>query len=168
MAIRQLQEIDRATHPAQRSKDRRPTNPASQDAADVFAALDAEDDEDPEAASWRIHTIKWAAVIQAAKATTQALLLAAVCLPAFANIPRSSLVAEKPHQGVESFALASRQGLANANVLIAPGIAGCLCDEDRRSRSTGKERDAETGLDYFGARYMSAAQGRFTGKGTSA
>src|SRR6267142_327831 len=27
---------------------------------------------------------------------------------------------------------------------------------------TGKERDQETGLDYFGARYMSAAQGRFT------
>ena len=27
---------------------------------------------------------------------------------------------------------------------------------------TGKERDAETVLDYFGARYMSAAQGRFT------
>ena len=29
-------------------------------------------------------------------------------------------------------------------------------------RFTGKERDAETGLDYFGARYMSGAQGRFT------
>ena len=27
---------------------------------------------------------------------------------------------------------------------------------------TGKERNAETGLDYFGERYMSAAQGRFT------
>jgi RHS repeat-associated protein len=27
--------------------------------------------------------------------------------------------------------------------------------------STGKERDAETGLDYFGARYLSAAQGKF-------
>ncbi len=27
---------------------------------------------------------------------------------------------------------------------------------------TGKERDAETGLDYFGARYFSAAQGRVT------
>jgi RHS repeat-associated protein len=27
---------------------------------------------------------------------------------------------------------------------------------------TGKERDAETGLDYFGERYFSAAQGRFT------
>ena len=26
---------------------------------------------------------------------------------------------------------------------------------------TSKERDAETGLDYFGARYMSASQGRF-------
>lgn len=26
---------------------------------------------------------------------------------------------------------------------------------------TGKERDAETGLDYFGARYLSSAQGRF-------
>jgi len=27
---------------------------------------------------------------------------------------------------------------------------------------TGKERDVETGLDYFGARYLSSAQGRFT------
>jgi RHS repeat-associated protein len=27
---------------------------------------------------------------------------------------------------------------------------------------TSKERDAETGLDFFGARYMSSAQGRFT------
>jgi hypothetical protein len=27
---------------------------------------------------------------------------------------------------------------------------------------TGKERDAETGLDFFGARYYSGAQGRFT------
>jgi len=27
---------------------------------------------------------------------------------------------------------------------------------------TGKERDAESGLDYFSARYMSSAQGRFT------
>jgi RHS repeat-associated protein len=27
---------------------------------------------------------------------------------------------------------------------------------------SSKERDAETGLDFFGARYMSSAQGRFT------
>ncbi|MDZ7640064.1 MAG: RHS repeat-associated core domain-containing protein [Bryobacterales bacterium] len=30
-------------------------------------------------------------------------------------------------------------------------------------RFTGKERDTETGLDYFGARYLSGAMGRFTG-----
>jgi len=31
---------------------------------------------------------------------------------------------------------------------------------------TSKERDAETGLDFFGARYMSSAQGRFTSPDT--
>ncbi len=31
-----------------------------------------------------------------------------------------------------------------------------------KQKFTGKERDAETGLDYFGARYMASAQGRFT------
>ena len=33
--------------------------------------------------------------------------------------------------------------------------------EKQDVKFTGKERDAETGLDYFGARYMSSAQGRF-------
>jgi RHS repeat-associated protein len=33
---------------------------------------------------------------------------------------------------------------------------------------TGKERDSETGLDYFGARYLSSAQGRFTSPDWSA
>lgn len=32
----------------------------------------------------------------------------------------------------------------------------------KASRYTGKERDAESGLDFFKARYMSSAQGRFT------
>jgi RHS repeat-associated protein len=40
-----------------------------------------------------------------------------------------------------------------------------LCSPAQRPKSifefTGKERDQETGLDYFGARYLSAAQGRF-------
>jgi RHS repeat-associated protein len=31
-----------------------------------------------------------------------------------------------------------------------------------RQKFTGKERDSESGLDYFGARYNSSAQGRFT------
>ena len=49
VAIRQLQENPRATHPAQPSKDRPPLRSANPDAADVLAALDAENDEDPEA-----------------------------------------------------------------------------------------------------------------------
>ncbi|MBL8233526.1 MAG: RHS repeat-associated core domain-containing protein, partial [Bryobacterales bacterium] len=40
---------------------------------------------------------------------------------------------------------------------VYPGARG-MVDE----KFTGKERDAETGLDYFGARYMSAVQGRFS------
>ena len=35
-------------------------------------------------------------------------------------------------------------------------------------RFTGKERDVETGLDYFGARYLSSAQGRWTSPDWSA
>jgi RHS repeat-associated protein len=36
-------------------------------------------------------------------------------------------------------------------------------DPDGSRKFTGKERDSETGLDYFGARYFSSVQGRFTG-----
>jgi RHS repeat-associated protein len=35
-------------------------------------------------------------------------------------------------------------------------------DSSLPQKFTGKERDAETGLDYFGARYFSSPQGRFT------
>ena len=50
------------------------------------------------------------------------------------------------------------------------GRAGVLCGSascyDQSSavnqKFTGKERDSETGLDYFGARYYSSPQGRFT------
>ena len=108
------------------------------------------------------HTVKWAAVTQAAKATAQLLLLAAVCLPAFANIPRTPLVAEKPHLGSVSFALASHRAEFVANALIAPGLPGCLYDSGTRPCCSSKERDAETGLDWFEARYFSGAQGRFT------
>jgi RHS repeat-associated protein len=44
--------------------------------------------------------------------------------------------------------------------------ADCVTDFTMMmTRFTGKERDAETGLDYFGARYFSGAQGRFTSPG---
>jgi RHS repeat-associated protein len=48
---------------------------------------------------------------------------------------------------------------------IQAGIGGrsALYDlADPKQKFTGKERDVETGLDYFGARYLSSAQGRFT------
>jgi RHS repeat-associated protein len=38
----------------------------------------------------------------------------------------------------------------------------CYTTGNLTLKFTGKERDVETGLDYFGARYFSGAQGRFT------
>jgi RHS repeat-associated protein len=40
--------------------------------------------------------------------------------------------------------------------------AGHAIEVGVRQQFTGKERDGESGLDYFGARYMSSAQGRWT------
>jgi len=40
------------------------------------------------------------------------------------------------------------------------GIKGSLYDGDAGSRSTGKERDAESGNDYFNARYYGSSMGR--------
>ena len=42
------------------------------------------------------------------------------------------------------------------------GIACYSGETGLRQKSTGKERDAESRLDYFGARYYSWAAGRFT------
>jgi RHS repeat-associated protein len=71
-------------------------------------------------------------------------------------------LSENSHQGFEgikaALCLASMEAKSNA----ASGMPVCLWREGIRSRSSGKERDNETGLDYFGARYYSAAQGRFT------
>jgi RHS repeat-associated protein len=39
--------------------------------------------------------------------------------------------------------------------------AACATSLLSRSRSTGKERDSESGLDNFGARYDSSSMGRF-------
>jgi RHS repeat-associated protein len=50
----------------------------------------------------------------------------------------------------------------NAGRTTAMGYTESAPADAQTRRFTGKERDAETGLDYFGARYMSSAQGRFT------
>jgi RHS repeat-associated protein len=71
-------------------------------------------------------------------------------------------LSENSHQGFEgikaTLCLASMEAKSNT----APGMPVCLWQNGIRSRNTGKERDAETGLDYFGARYYSGAMGRFT------
>jgi RHS repeat-associated protein len=48
------------------------------------------------------------------------------------------------------------------------GATGYTADDSITLKFTGKERDTETGLDYFGARYFSAAQGRWTSPDWSA
>jgi len=55
--------------------------------------------------------------------------------------------------GEELFA---SQGLRTATL-------GYSASDGLRQQFTAKERDIETGLDYFGARYYASAQGRFTG-----
>jgi RHS repeat-associated protein len=71
-------------------------------------------------------------------------------------------LSEKSHQGFEgiktTLCLASMEAKSNT----ALGMPICLLQNGIGSRCTGKERDAETGLDYFGARYFSSPQGRFT------
>jgi RHS repeat-associated protein len=46
--------------------------------------------------------------------------------------------------------------------VVRAGIAGYGGADGIRQKFTQKERDSESGLDYFGARYYSSAQGRFT------
>ena len=50
----------------------------------------------------------------------------------------------------------------NANVSGRTTAMKYVLNDDLTQRFTGKERDSETGLDYFGARYLSGAMGRFT------
>jgi RHS repeat-associated protein len=54
------------------------------------------------------------------------------------------------------------QGIGPAIPNTATSFAHPLYDSRVRPRCTGKERDAATGLDFFGARYFSGPQGRFT------
>ena len=51
---------------------------------------------------------------------------------------------------------------------IGAGLGGRTANQgyagdNVRQKFTGQERDAETGLDYYGARYYASQQGRFTG-----
>ncbi len=69
---------------------------------------------------------------------------------------------ENSRLGFEPFVTAQQPGLPPGNQQNALGFPAELRQTHVGSRSTGKERDAESGLDYFGARYFSGAQGRFS------
>ena len=73
----------------------------------------------------------------------------------------SVLLAEKPRQGSATYSGTHHQGFGFVISHTSLGIIGPLYDGRIRSRCTGKERDTESGLDYFGARYMSSNMGRF-------
>ena len=64
--------------------------------------------------------------------------------------------------GLGACITAQRPGLPCGNLQNALGFPASVRPTRVGSRCSGKERDQETGLDYFGARYFSGAQGRFT------
>ncbi len=68
---------------------------------------------------------------------------------------------KKPHQAVAPQNLAQHQGIAWSNSTVALGLRSLAVENRVRSRCTGKERDSESGLDNFGARYDSSQYGRF-------
>ncbi len=72
-----------------------------------------------------------------------------------------ALLSEKPHQGVPSWNLAPHQGIDERNSTAAIGLRASEHLNRIWSRFTGKERDTESGNDYFGARYYASTMGRF-------
>jgi RHS repeat-associated protein len=78
--------------------------------------------------------------------------------PLLAAMPQLS---EKPHQGVPSSNPALYLGHEVSKSTTALGLRAALHLERVRSRYTGKERDTESGNDYFGARYYASSMGRF-------
>jgi RHS repeat-associated protein len=83
-----------------------------------------------------------------------------------ARIPDGLLAAmpqlrEKPHQGLPSSNPALYLGFNVCKSTTVLGLRAALHLERVRSRYTGKERDTESGNDYFGARYYASSMGRF-------
>ena len=75
---------------------------------------------------------------------------------------------ENSRRGHQLSTVALHPGIGFVNSNTATGLRVCLYDDGRGSRCTAKERDAESGLDYFGARYYGSALGRFTSPDWSA
>jgi RHS repeat-associated protein len=88
-------------------------------------------------------------------------------LPARENLTAVAASAALASRGENSrLGLCSRKtgvhrGFAACNSRTALGLRERAGKTRVRSRCTGKERDSETGLDYFGARYYTSNMGRF-------
>jgi RHS repeat-associated protein len=87
-------------------------------------------------------------------------------LASSARIPDGFMAAmrlggEKPHQGLPGLNPALYQGPTVCNSTTALGLQAAAVLNRIGSRSTGKERDTESGNDYFMARYYSSTMGRF-------
>jgi RHS repeat-associated protein len=73
----------------------------------------------------------------------------------------NALLGENSRQGVPTSTHALYQGFGFVISNTALGMRGSLYDEGAWSRYTGKERDTESGLDYFGRRYYGSNTGRW-------
>jgi RHS repeat-associated protein len=73
----------------------------------------------------------------------------------------NALLSEKPRLGFRSDESTLRWGSSVVISSTAIGISGTLYDSRIESRYTGKERDIESGNDYFGARYYASSMGRW-------
>jgi len=79
-------------------------------------------------------------------------------VPALAAIPQLAGNSRQGFGPVDGTMRWASDWVISSNTL---GIKGSLYDGDAGSRSTGKERDTESGNDYFGARYYASTTGRF-------
>jgi RHS repeat-associated protein len=68
---------------------------------------------------------------------------------------------ENSRLGVPNKNPALHQGINACNSTIVLGLQSTAALNRIRSRCTGKERDTESGNDYFGARYFGSSMGRF-------
>jgi RHS repeat-associated protein len=72
-----------------------------------------------------------------------------------------ALLSQKPRQGFSSRKPALHPGIDECNSTVAIGLRAGERWNRVGSRYTGKERDSESGNDYFGARYFASTTGRF-------
>ena len=87
---------------------------------------------------------------------------AALHAGSFLAAERHQPLSENSRLGHQLSTVALHPGIGFVNSNTATALRVCLYDDGRGSRCTGKERDSESGLDYFGARYYGVALGRWT------